>query len=178
MTDLNRVCHFHLRRLNMFLHPVFDGNTHINISLLTAQTRLGYLLSNLSPLGFTLNGISYASVEAYWYELNISRHCPEHLINNLRRMSGTHCKSVGRKLRDKYGLCLVLHFEEHIKEALLAKVLQNRELKRLLRLSTLPITHYLWSGTKGCPVVKDFPKHYWMCVEFERIRGLLQSGEL
>ena len=154
----------------MYLHPVFDGKTHINISLLTAQTRLGYLLSNLAPVGFVMDGVKYSSVEAYWYELNISNTCPEHLINNLRRMSGTHCKSFGRKLRDKYSLCLVLGFEGMICNALRLKVDQNRELKRLLRLSTLPITHYLWSGTKGCPQIKYFQQHYWMCLEYDRIR--------
>lgn len=162
----------------MFLHPFYDGKTHINISLLTAQTHLGSLLSNLAPIGFTLNETHYSSIEGYWYELSISKDCHLTEIEHLRTLSGTHSKHIGRKLQSKYGSLITHNFEYLIAEALLLKVMQNRELRRLLKHSELPITHYLWYGTKGCPEVRNLDRHYWMCVEYERIRGLLQSGEL
>lgn len=162
----------------MLLHPFYDGKTHINISLLTAHTRLGSLLSNLAPIGFNLNATHYSSIEGYWYELSISKDCPSAEIEYLRTLSGTYSKYIGRKLQSKYGSLITHNFEYLIAEALLLKVMQNRELRRLLKHSELPITHYLWYGTKGCPEVHNLNRHYWICVEYENIRERLQKGEL
>lgn len=137
------------------LNPTEDGTTHINVYS-KGKTQLGRLLSNFtrSQLVLGTEG-TFASVEGYWYWL-LAKDVPTAQRDELRHKAGWDAKRLGRELlqlqeeqgdyRDNP------EFRKKVYGALDYKLRyfrwSGRDLKDLLKESTLPLVHYYVYGDK------------------------------
>lgn len=129
------------------MKPEHDGQTHINIYSQGA-TQLGRDLSNLAPISVTVGGLTYASVEAYWYTLGCHG-LSEADAAHLRGLSGLQAKKVGRALRQRHPGPRNPDFESLIRAAIQQKVYTRPALALELARSTLPLAHYYVRGTQA-----------------------------
>lgn len=120
--------------------PTDDGVNHINIYT-GAATQLGRDLSNLAPIGVTVDGLDYASVEAYWYWLGCAPLSPAD-DRHLRSLSGLEAKRTGKALRQRYPGQKRPDFELLVKRAIRLKVTGKTSLALELARSSLPLAHY------------------------------------
>jgi len=119
------------------MNPKTDGIDHINVYS-KGQTRLGKDLSNFAYSVFTIPFLGdFESVEGFWYWC-ITKD------NRLRDLYGFSAKDLGRKL-PKVG---EPPNKRLLKIAYKAKLHFNPLLKRRLKESTLPFTHYYVYGDK------------------------------
>jgi hypothetical protein len=141
-----------------------DGIDHINI-FSRGETELGRLLSNFTTPS-DLEWIEtdhgrFKTIEGYWFWLGTED-------ETLRTMSGTEAKAYSKRTKKK------IHrpkFQEHIKQAILNKILGSRKLKKMLTESTLDFDHYY--VFKG--VVKDVG-YGWLVDWITEVRYLLKCG--
>lgn len=121
--------------------PKSDGVDHINIHS-TAATELGRMLDNLATVPFTHPEYGeFKTVEGfYWY-----------LISGQRDGSFRTHNGHGVRQAAKYLMQDPKHlsgrYAHEASTATYLKVIQNEELKTLLRESTLPLTCYVLYGT-------------------------------
>lgn len=147
------------------LHPENDGVTHINIYS-KGETSLGRFLSNFAHSPTVIEGIEFASIEAYWYWLGTGR---KHDI--LITLHGWQAKSVGKTFEK----VPIDNFNDLICEALRCKLRQHKHIRDALKESSLPLAHYYYFGTRLDPKIVYLPQYQWIVDEFERLRGLLQN---
>jgi hypothetical protein len=84
----------------------------------------------------------FASVEGFWYWLSLGK-----VYEELRPLYGFKCKQKGKELKTNGAKeTHVDDFEIQIKKALLLKVEQNQTVAKLLKESSLPLTHYYVYG--------------------------------
>lgn len=117
-----------------------DGVDHINVYGRGA-TALGRALSNFAHTPFTLDGLTFASVEAWWYWQSLVAYgAAGQPLSQLRGLTGLEAKKVGREL---HGLKLTI---PPTKAALLtayrAKLAAHPDILAALKASTLPFDHY------------------------------------
>jgi predicted NAD-dependent protein-ADP-ribosyltransferase YbiA (DUF1768 family) len=147
-------------------NPNQEGISHIN-AYSKSNLELGRMLSNFAYTPFKCVDGSFQSIEGYWYWLST-----DHVDKDeLRYVYGFKAKQLGRQLRgndwpEDEG------FQDRIFRACWQKILQNPELKVLLRESRLPIVHYYEYG--GKVVVPD--KGLWIWEWYERARTYLKEN--
>lgn len=149
------------------LDPFFDGVTHINVYS-KGITELGRMLSNFynSPFVMEEYGL-FESVEGFWYWWFKGRD------ESLRSMSGLVAKKYGQSIKKNY--VVKEPDKQVIREAIFCKILQNKEITKMLCESSLPLEHYYWyTGTDGSISVLDNPQHYWQIEWIEEIREWLK----
>lgn len=129
--------------------PLTDGVNHINVYS-KAKTKLGKELSNFAFIGFESDEGVFASIEAYWYWLQINDLCPKEEKDALAHSYGYFAKDVGRKLRSKYPKSINdrKNFESKILKAIWLKISNNKELKSSFKNSYLPFKHYYSYGNE------------------------------
>lgn len=154
--------------MNVPLDPLGDGIDHINIYS-KGHTALGCDLSNFAPLAVVVPEGRFASIEAYWYWLGVQEPHGE----PLRHLSGKRAKQVGRELRDAHPAPPRADFEEKIKFAMAAKLVQHEDLAFWLRESSLPLTHYYYYGTPGTAKVVD-AGYAWITDHWTALREALK----
>jgi len=149
--------------------PSEDGVTHINVWS-RAKTPMGRALSNFAHTPFDHPAYGYfSSVEGFWYWLSTGK------TNNLfRSLYGFKAKEAGRLVRKELdangGVPIVENFDAEIKKALLCKIEQNEELRRALKESDLPLTHYyVWGEEPNIKITtpEDFA---WIHQYIEELR--------
>lgn len=157
-------------------HPKNDGVDHINVYS-KGKTKLGKLLSNFAhtPFVHPTNG-HFASIEAYWYWLLFNKQ-----DNDIRGLFGYKAKQYGMAARAKAQSSLrnsdTGSFRTEIKEAMLYKVQQNKELRVLLEESTLPLVHYYCWGDAESSYRITFPKRFiWVTDYLELLRCYLKGS--
>jgi len=116
-----------------------DGVDHINIYS-KGKTELGRWMSNFARAPIFVDGIEFASIEAYWYWLGVDASAAEKM--RLTRAVGFEAKQLGRELREKFGSCEVPNFEEKILSAIREKVHRYTSFAKQLKESSLPFRHY------------------------------------
>ena len=126
----------------MDIKPSEDGVTHINVYS-RGNTELGRLLSNFAHTPFSHPEFGeFASVEGFWYWLSLGK-----VYEELRPLYGFKCKQKGKELKTNGAKEVHIDdFEIQIKKALLLKVEQNQTVAKLLKESSLPLTHYYVYG--------------------------------
>lgn len=155
-------------------NPDEDGITHINVYS-KGRTPLGRTLSNFAHTPFDHPEYGhFSSVEGFWYWLSTGG-----TRNELRGLYGFKSKEVGLMISDSIkkqgGFPIVEDFEAKIKKAILCKVEQNQELRELLKLSTLPLTHYYVFGNNGKYKV-SYPANYaWIHEYISDLRDWLNG---
>lgn len=148
----------------MRIDPKEEGLTHINIYS-KAQSPLGRILSNFDRRSLTTSIGHFQSVEGLIFYLGS-------FDNQLRHASGYTAKSLGEELDRGIRLPEDV-FRRLVVEAMESKALK-KEVKPLLRDSTLPFTHYYHYGTK----IVHIPKWEWQVAEWENIRTRIKGGQL
>lgn len=142
-----------------------DGKDHINIYT-KGKTFLGRFLSNLypAPVETKKSGYFY-SAEALWYYL--TREDSE-CFRNIK--DPFTCKTVGR-MKPKKKIDMKYVYSE-MSEAIKYKVANNEPVKRMLRSSDKPFTHYYEYGGK-----KIFPQNQeWLSESVENLRKELNEN--
>lgn len=154
--------------------PFEDGVTHINVYS-KGKTPLGRSLSNFANTPFEHPEYGYfSSIEGFWYWLSTGGN-----RNEFRALHGFKAKEVGRLIREELqregGLAIVEDFDAKIKKAILCKIEQNTELRKALKESSLPLTHYYIWGTE--PNVKiTYPENYaWIHEYISDVREWLNG---
>lgn len=109
-----------------------DGETHINCYG-RGRTELGRLLTNFAHTPFDLDGVRFASVEAWWYW----RECHD---DRLLPLHGYAAKKFGRAVTPRKRMNPPTKSE--LKRVYHAKLDCNPQLKEMVRASTLPFDHY------------------------------------
>jgi hypothetical protein len=150
-------------------NPLDDGMTEINVYT-KGRTRLGRLLTNLSdlPVNHPVYGM-FRTAEGLWYYLKTG--CKH---ESLRAMSGFDAKKFGNTLEVVWNQ----DFKEQFLIGVRAKVMDNEELKELLRGSDMPFVHYYYFGSPYadkppkviCPRDSD-----WQMEFFEELRRELKQ---
>jgi predicted NAD-dependent protein-ADP-ribosyltransferase YbiA (DUF1768 family) len=132
------------------LSPRTDGIDHLNIYS-RGRTTEGRLLSNFAATPFVLDGVRFASVEA-WYQAPRFDH--EAMRRKVAGMSGAPCKKLGDTQGKKAGEPVRLFdgrlvpydgagYRAAFGQAIRAKVAQNPDVRNaLLATESLPLTHY------------------------------------
>jgi predicted NAD-dependent protein-ADP-ribosyltransferase YbiA (DUF1768 family) len=133
------------------LSPRTDGIDHLNIYS-RGRTTEGRLLSNFAETPFVLDGVRFASVEA-WYQAPRFDH--EAMRRKVAGMSGASCKKLGDTQGKKAGAPVRLFdgrvvpydgadYRAAFGQAIRAKVAQNPDVRNaLLATESLPLTHLL-----------------------------------
>jgi len=153
------------------IDPENDGYTHINVYS-KGRTQLGRMLSNFAATPFEIEGLTFASVEAWWYWQMMEKDDA-----HLRTLTGWQAK--------KYGKNLWLPHKAPTKAALkrvyLRKVQKHKGIFSLLIHSELPLEHYyvyfgkavdtkwLWTAK----LWEEIRQEYW---DTCRSREELQNG--
>lgn len=151
------------------INPLDDGITFINVYT-KARTRLGRLLTNLSDI--KVNHPKYGlfrCAEGLWYYLRTG--CKH---ESLRALSGFEAKKLGQTLEVVWNES----FREEFLEGVRAKVMDNEELKILLKESSLPFVHFYCYGSPQSdkPPKIVFPKDCdWQMEFFEELRKELNK---
>ena len=131
-----------------------DGQSHINIYS-KGETELGRYLSNFSYSPFEIDGLSFASVEAYWYWLSRKD-------DRLRFLHGIEAKLLGKTLPI---LERQENFEKLICKALDIKLKLNKEMFLKFGESDLPFAHYYVYENKRIDA-----GYNWILKHFEKRR--------
>ncbi len=146
--------------------PTKDGTEHINIYS-KGKTELGKLLSNFaySPFEHKTYG-RFNTAEGFWHWLKTGKQ-----YDVFRKCSGSEAKSMSKNYSSDFNE----DFKAEIKKAVLYKIEQNDIINKLLKESTLPLTHYYYYGTEdnGKVVVPDNSK--WLVEYIELIRDYLNN---
>ncbi len=149
------------------LHPESDGIDHINVYS-KGRTPLGRMLSNLTFSPFQLPGLgNFTSVEAFWYWLASGRN-----NDQIRHLHGHSAKTFGARLprvdipEDE--------FQDLVKQAIRAKLVQNKPIYDEFVKSTLPFVHYYVYG-KDAVVPRE--KHAWQMHYLEELRHEFVHGK-
>lgn len=154
--------------MNKHFSPALDGIDHINVYS-KAATKLGLFLSNFAHSPILTKDGKFESIEGYWYWLCSSNPRRE----ELRPLYGYAAKKLGRELIQMSSV-KPEGFEEDISKAILKKIYSYPEFTRLLRESTLPLTHYYVSEGR---MIAASEGHF--CIEFiEKIRRRLKGADL
>lgn len=142
----------------MSYNPKKDGVDHINVYS-KGNTLLGRFLSNFTeqPFNHPEDG-KFNSVEGYWYWLSSKD-------DKLRKLSGYEAKKYGREIGAKDWL-EDEEFKRKIKLAIKTKINSNETMKKLLKNSDLPLTHYYVYGDK----VVDVKEGKWITDYIENLR--------
>lgn len=145
--------------------PKEDGITHINVYS-KSNTLLGRFLSNFyrSEIN-TLLG-KFQSIEGLIYYMGS-------FDDKLRTLSGHQAKDAGR-LADRNIRLPDDIFKKIIKDAMWKKLASNPPMLKILKNSTLPLTHYYVYGNKIIYVTN----WDWIIGEWEQIRKDLQNGKI
>lgn len=142
---------------------------HINIYS-KGETKLGRWMSNFTRQAFCVDGVTFQSIEGYWYYIQID--APHNARKCLITSAGFEAKKLGQYLRKKHGQVYLPDFEERIKEVLRLKLDSNSEMKKALKESCLPFEHYyVFGGAKKDAGFK------WIVEEWELIRKELSQEE-
>lgn len=138
-----------------------DGKTHINVYS-KGKTLIGRLLSNfaLTPFVHPEDG-EFNSVEGYWYWLG----CKD---ERLRAVHGFEAKKIGREAGAPDWLDGEV-FQNKIKKAITAKVLQNPDIANKLVDTSLPFRHYYIYGD----AIVEVPEGQWIIDFLEDLRMIL-----
>lgn len=131
-----------------------DGVTHINVYS-KGVTSLGRALSNFARTPFTLDGVSFASVEAYWYWVKTGGASP-------RNTYGYWAKAEGKKFEPTHEDPT----KEQLKEAYKAKLTAHPHILEQLLENKLPLAHYYVFG--GGP--KSADKYLWTIELWEELK--------
>lgn len=146
-----------------------DGKNHINIYS-DGKTKLGRLLSNFNyDIIRTPNDGEFRSVEAYWYWMQTL----DSRKDDLRGMHGSDAKDFGRKLRKKNPAQHNPLFRVKIMQALLAKVVNNPALVKMIVDNDLPFCHYYVMSGKLKEASAD---NEWVLGCWDMISMLLKTG--
>lgn len=119
-----------------------DGIDHINIYS-KGKTEIGRWMSNFVYSPIETEDGDFCSIEGYWYWL-LTRH------DELREKYGFGAKEFGRSLL-KMGICgasVPKDFKDRIRKAVYLKANNNPSMVKLLRNTSLPLTHYYQYGEK------------------------------
>lgn len=140
------------------MSPETDGVTHINVYS-KGKTVVGRWLSNFAFQPIQIEGLTFCSIEGYWYWLG----------NNdpkLKVLSGLAAKAYGTDLHKTYGFDKLPDFQEKIEAALRLKAAARPDMMKILRETDLPLVHYYFIRGK---VVA--PKaHRWVVEFWEKLR--------
>lgn len=125
--------------------PIKPEERPLNVTSMTTE-KIGRLLSNFANTPFTLDGVRYASVEAFYVCLKTDDHG---LRKQLRSLSGPAARAAGKGLKSTettYGNQVIrLGSPEHhelIKRAIRAKLEQNPEMaEEFIATYPRPIIH-------------------------------------
>lgn len=152
---------YHQYPIRAVIHPKNDCIDHLNIYT-KAATRLGRLLSNMAHTPFRIEPYGdFQSVEGFWYWLASGK---QH--DRLKEMFGFDAKKYGRLL----GQVPCDDFAIEIKRAIKEKINQNSEIQGLLKISSLPFTHYYYYGDIENPKIILRPQDTWLVDFIEGIR--------
>lgn len=159
--------------------PTLDGTEYCNI-FSRGNTQLGQLLSNFAHVSVSVNGIIFASIEAWWYfTILLKARAPltEKEDTILRNLYGYLAKKQGKLLVDKYiGPVKDFHkyhpTRDECKYICKLKAL-NPDLKQLIAASSLPFKHFYVFANGGISVPKA---HQFWCEIWEDIRTQLQRN--
>lgn len=141
-----------------------DGEDHINVYSKGA-TRLGRELSNFAYTPFTWGTKSFASVEAWWYWMQLDRD-----DEKLRAMHGFKAKQYGQKL----GKCKPAPNAGEVETAYRYKLDANPALLDSVIACQLPFDHYyVYNGQ-----IQHTP-HRWTGILWNKVRDtLIKEREL
>lgn len=145
----------------MSYDPNEEGITHINIYS-KAQSPLGRILSNFDRRCLSTSIGHFQSVEGLIFYLGC-------FDDRLRSAHGYTAKALGEQLDRGIRLPDDV-FRRLVVEAMESKA-NKKEVKPLLKNSTLPFTHYYHYGTK----IIHLPKWEWQVDEWEKIRTVLKE---
>ena len=148
------------------LKPSDDGVTHVNVYT-RGRTALGRSLSNLADIAFEHPTFGrFRTMEGLWFWLALGR------SNDMfRMMDGYNARRHGSDGTKVW----VDGFQDHIRDGITAKIVQNPELREMLCVSytELPFFHYYCYG-KGDNVKLITPKgHEWQMLHIEKVRKTL-----
>lgn len=117
----------------MIYYPEKDGVNHVNVYS-KGKTELGRLLTNFAdtPFKHPVYGW-FRTVEGFWYWLKTGMQ-----YEQLRDVAGWEAKMLGKK----WPSVDVEHFDQKIKTAIRAKLIQHPHILRMLIDNELPLTHY------------------------------------
>ena len=144
------------------LDPSQDGVDHLNVYS-KAKTKLGRFLSNFYYTPFECADGKFASIEGYWYWLNVPESTPRR--DELRTKHGWEAKKLGRDLRGA-DWNTSDDFKNKIKDAIRIKLEINPIPAELLKNCHLPLKHYYVYGDK---VVEDH-KSDWIIEYLETFK--------
>lgn len=147
----------------MIYYPEKDGVNHINVYS-RGKTELGRLLTNFAetPFKHPEHGW-FRTVEGFWYWLKTGKQ-----YDQLRDVLGWEAKMLGKK----WPSVETENFDNQIKAALRAKLIQHPHILRMLIDNELPLAHYyVMQGS-----VKQ-AGHEWINEYFTEVRNAcLQKG--
>lgn len=151
--------HFEVKTLEKYgmssVPGLYDYLNHwdiINIGMRPEFSEVQKKLSNLYPSPFILDGVQYASIEAFWMSIKYPFSDPRRV--EIRDLSWVPAKHAGRDARRQKTLCylwqkIVIWSQEHhdlLKRALRAKLEQNPDiLEALLSTGDRELVHVVFT---------------------------------
>ncbi len=126
------------------LDDQIDGLDHVNIYS-KGETELGRFLSNFTYTPIDLAEGKFNSIEGYWHYLGLPASCKER--ERLKSASGPAARTLGRKLKEKYGTEKLDDFQDRIRNAVRVKLTTYTDWKDD-RLVLFPLEHYYVSNGK------------------------------
>lgn len=162
-------------------HEIFDdGITHINVYS-KSRCLLGRLLSNFAHTPFEIDGLSFMSVESWWYyfkmlNINNSMLFPifdEEQITQVRNSIGKEAKNKFRELYKDDSKDFNPSPEE-VRSVYLIKANSNLDVYSLLVNSKLPFTHYYVMFNKKISA----DKYLWTAELWEEIKQELIKKDI
>lgn len=141
------------------IDPTEDGVTHINVYS-KGQTDLGKLLSNFAHTPFELDGLMFASVEAWWYWQGWDED-----DSRLRSMYGWMAKQYGKNLPP-----CEPPTKAALKRVYLRKLQAHKGIFKLLIQNVLPLEHYYVYFTKDGRAEVVGNKWLWTAKLWEEIK--------
>ncbi len=162
MSNFQETKYRHLVKYN----PNEDGITHIN-AYSKGRTELGRALTHFSPIGFDYYEAGrFASLEAFWHWAKTGK---KH--DYLKSLYGFKAKQEGEKLpKIEYE-----QFLTDIEEVVKLKIVQNPQLLKDFKESTLPIVHYYVVGHGLDKVAIYTDTSTWFEYYYCRLRDILNK---
>lgn len=147
------------------MNLIKDGVDHINIWD-AAETELGKLLCNNSPLSFVHNILGkFYSIESFWHYIQ-----SEERDDSIRSMYGPALKNFSRRSQSRQ----VKNFRAVIVDAAYQRIKQYPVLAEAMAESTLPFDcYYIDRNAGGIRVRPNFFK--WLILGFEELRTALKE---
>lgn len=150
------------------IDPKEDGVSHIN-TYSRANTQLGRMLSNFQKASIRLKDHGHFwSIEGFWYWLSTGKK-----DDNLRRLYGYEAKKYGQG-RERVEMDS-LEFQEEVKRAITAKILQNPFILEPFVQSSSRLLHYYYYGDLENPKVVLCPNVDWMMDHLTSLRRNLKT---